>query len=69
MKKVALASASKLLMNRAINDNSHFLSTSTLVYIYPTDYQLEIIYIVNDYRTKHQPLTKLTTQYSLLGDS
>ena len=33
-----------------------------------TDYQLEIIYIVNDYRAKHQPLTELTTQYSLLGD-
>ena len=33
-----------------------------------TDYQLEIIYIVNDYRAKYQPLTELTTQYSLLGD-
>ena len=32
----------------------------------PTDFQLEIIYIVNDYRAKHQPLTKLTKQYSLL---
>ena len=32
----------------------------------PTNFQLEIIRIVNDYGAKHQPLTKLTKQYSLL---
>lgn len=63
-----LASALKLLKNRAINGTSHFLPTSTLVYpqiintYLSKDYQLEIIYIVNDYRAKHQPLIKFTTQ-------
>ena len=58
--------SSKLLKNSAISENAQLLPVAHLCILNPTDFQLEIIYIVNDYRAKHQPLTKLTKQYSLL---
>lgn len=61
-----LSLSSKLLKNSAISENAHLLPVTHLCILNPTDFQPEIIYIVNDYRAKHQPLTKLTKQYSLL---